>query len=116
MLYRIAAIAIAGAIFVVCLQFTQVLFFAWAFDDFVKDEVKFAPLRDTKKERLIGHIREKAQGNGLTLDPQLVHYQKYFDSATGIRTLAVDVDYTAPVDLFYLTYPMKRRLHASTNY
>lgn len=117
MLKRIFVVIIIGVLFFVLLQFAGVFFYAWQFDDFTRDEVKYAPLRDAStKEHFVLHLIEQAHFYGLDIDPEDIGYQKNRDADSGITTLAVDVNYTVPVDLYYFKLPLKRHLHAVTRY
>jgi hypothetical protein len=117
MLKRIFVCILIAAIFFVAVQFASVFFYAFAFDDFVKDEVKFAPVREQDtKAHLVEHIAEQAKYYGQTLDPHDIQIDRHTDLDSGITTLSVDVDYIAPVDLYYFTARVHRHLHAATSY
>jgi hypothetical protein len=115
MLKRILVFVLAAATFFVALQFTSVLFYAWAFDDFTRDEVKFAPIREgVSKEYLIQRIKQQAQLYGFNVGDKDIRVEKNTDSS--ITVLAVDVTYSTSVDLFYFTYPFRRHVRTSTRY
>jgi hypothetical protein len=117
MIKRIFVFVLIGAMFFVAVQFISVFFYAWEFDDFVADEVKFAPIReDDSKEHLVEHIKRQAQFYGLNVNEKAINVDKRTDTDSGITTLAVDVTYTTPVDLFYFTYQLRRHIHTATMY
>src|SRR6266852_6062290 len=69
MVRRIFVFVVIGAFFFVGMQFLSVYFYAWEFDDFTRDELKFAPTReDDSKEHLVEHIKQEAQFYGLSLN------------------------------------------------
>jgi len=115
MLKRVFVFVLIGALFFVGLQFASVYFYAWEFDDFVRDELKFAVMREPDTEQhLVDHIRGQAQFYGLTTDQKNIRIQKHKDPKSGLTFLAADVKYSTPVDLFYFTYQLHRHVHAST--
>ena len=117
MLKRIFVFVIIGAAFFVSVQFISVYFSAWQFDDFVKDAVRFAPIRESDaKSHLVEHIAEQARSYGVVLDPKEVQVDKRMDANSGVTTLSVDLTYSIPVDLYYFTYQIRRYLHATTRY
>jgi hypothetical protein len=117
MLKRIFVFVLLGAMFFVGMQFISVFFYAWEFDDFVRDELKFAPAReDDSKEHLVEHITEQARYYGLTLNQRDLIVGKATDTDSGVTTLSADVTYTTPVDLYYLTYQLRRHIHATASY
>jgi hypothetical protein len=107
-----------GALFYVGLQYVPVYFYALEFDDFVKDQVKYAPARKTTETtQLLQLIADEAKRDRMVLDPKRdIKVLKARDAARGVRTLAVDVDYMIPVDLYYFTHPVKFHVHAETVY
>jgi hypothetical protein len=117
MLKRIFVFVLMGAMFFVAMQFLSVYFYAWEFDDFVSDELKFAMAReDDSKEHLVEHIKEQAQYYGLAVKDKDVAIDKSTGKDSGITTVTADVTYTTPVDLYYLTYQLRRHIHASVMY
>ena len=115
MVKRLLVFTLMAAAFFVGAQFMCVYFYVFEFDDFVKDEVKFAPIREMDtKEHLVEHITRQAMFYSLTIDDIKVHRNTDIDS--GLTTLAVDLNYTAAVDLYYTTPLLHRQLHASTIY
>lgn len=117
MLKRIFVLVVIAAFFFVVIQFASVFFYAWQFDDFANDEVKYAPLRETTtKEHFVSHLIEQGHFYGLDIDPGGIAVEKNRDGDSGITTLAVDVNYTVPVDLYYFTFPLKRHFHTVTRY
>ena len=99
-------------------QFATVYFYVWEFQDFVNDEVKFAPTRESVHEdHLIWHIADMARYCKVELDPKQIRIRK---TATipGMTwtTLAVDVTYSAPVDLSLYTHPLHFHTKASIVY
>src|SRR5260370_40974608 len=97
---RIFVFVMIGALFFVGMQFISVYFYAWEFDDFTRDELKFAPTReDDSKEHLVEHIKQEGQFYGLSLNEKDIIINKRTDQDSGITTLSADVTYTNPVDL-----------------
>jgi len=93
-------------------QCAPIYFAAWEFDDFIKDEVRFAPLRESVQEdHLRAHILEVAKHYKLQLDPKEIEITKT-TTIPGMswKTLSVDVTYSAPVDLNLF----QRQLHFHT--
>ena len=83
-------------------KYAQMYFYVAAFDDFVKDEVKFAPTREsTDKEHLNEHITDAAEQYGMHLDTKGINIEKQHFESEGsyIDTLRVDVSYSAELDL-----------------
>ena len=117
MLKRIFVLVLFGALLFVAIQFAAVFFYAWEFDDFVKDEVKFSPMRESaEKAHLVEHIITQGQNYSLAIDPKDIMVQNHTDTNSGITTLKVSVKYTTPVDLYYFKYPLKRNVLAATSY
>jgi hypothetical protein len=117
MLKRIFVFVLIGALFVVGVQFASVIFYLWQFDDFVNDEVKFVSVRENdSKEHLVEHIMEQARAYHLDLDPKDIRVEKHSDLDLGITTLSVDLNCSAPVDLYYFTSQVRRHVHATTTY
>ncbi len=117
MLKRILGFVFITWMFFVGVQFVSVYFYAWEFDDFTRDEVKFSPAREEdSREHLVDHIKQAAQYYGLELKDKDIVIQKSTDIGSGITRLAVDVTYTTPVDLYYFTYQLRRHIHAATMY
>jgi hypothetical protein len=52
----------------------------------------------------------------LTTDRKNIRVETHPDSTSGLTFLAVDVNYSTPVDLYYSTYQLRRHVHASTMY
>jgi len=78
-------------------------------DDFVRDELKFAMMRERQTEDgLVDHIIAQAQFYGLTTDRKNIRVETHPDSKSGLTFLAVDVNYSTPVDLYYSTYQLRR--------
>ena len=117
MLKRILLFVVIGALFFIAIQFASVFFYAWEFEDFVRDEVKYTPTRESDaNDHLVEHIVEEGHFYSLELAPSDVTVQKSTDSHSGITTLEVDASYTSPVDLYYFTYPIRRVVRAVTKY
>jgi len=117
MLKRILVFVLIGAVFFVGLQFASVFFYFGLFDDFVNDEVKFASIRENdSREHLAEHIMGQAQSYHLDLDPKDIRIDKRTDPASGLTTLSVDLNYSAPVDLYYFTSQIRRHLHTARTY
>jgi hypothetical protein len=101
MLKRIFIFVLLGAMFFVGMQFLSVFFYAWEFEDFIKDELKFAVVReDDSKEHLTEHIKQQAQYYGLNINAKNILVEKSTDIDSGITTLSADVAYATPVNLF----------------
>src|SRR5712691_9362600 len=99
MVKRIFVFVMMGAMFFVGMQFISVFFYAWEFDDFVRDEVKFAPIReDDSKEHLVEHIKRQVQFYGLDVNERAINVDKRTDTDSGITTLTMDDIYSALVD------------------
>jgi hypothetical protein len=99
-------------------QFATVYFYVWEFQDLVKDEVKFAPARESASEdHLASHIVEMAQYYNIKLDPKGIKIKKKV-TIPGMTwtTLAVDVTYSAPVDLTFYKQPLHFHTAASVVY
>jgi hypothetical protein len=117
MLKRILVLVLIGALPFVAVQFASVFFYAWAFEDFVKDEVKFTPMREpAERVHLVEHILTQAQPYRLAVDPGNVAVERHTDRTSGITTLQVNVSYISSVDLYYFTYHLRRNLLAKTTY
>jgi hypothetical protein len=117
MLKRIFIIVVLTGLFFVAMQFVSVFFYAWEFDDFVRDELRFAPAREHEsKEHLAEHIKEEAQYYGLSLKDKDIVIHNATDTHSGITTLSADVSYTTPVDLYYFSYELQRHVHATAMY
>ncbi len=112
---RLLVFTLMAAAFFVGVQFVCVYFYVYEFDDFVKDEVKFAPIREKDtKEHLVDHITRQAMIYSLAVDK--VKVRRNTDGESGLTTLAIDLNYTASVDLYYTSFLIHRSLHASTTY
>jgi len=91
----------------------QLYFYASEFDDFIKDEVKFAPTREsTEEDHLRTHISEAALQYGMTLNPRDIRIEKTRDSQQITNKLEVNVAYTGNLDLHYKQYPVHFRTNA----
>jgi hypothetical protein len=105
------------AAFYVGVQFASVLFYAWEFEDFAADEVKYAPFRENDTtEHLTEHLRQQAQFYGLNLNNKDVVVKRHTDEGSGVTIISVDLQYASPVDLYYFSYQLRRHVHASTMY
>ena len=105
------------AAFYVGVQFASVLFYAWEFEDFAADEVKYAPIRENDTtEHLTEHLRQQAQFYGLNLNNKDVVVKRHTDEGSGVTIISVDLQYASPVDLYYFSYQLRRHVHASTMY
>jgi hypothetical protein len=117
MLRRVVVFVLGGNIFFAALQFTSVFFYAWSFDDFTRNEVKSAPIReDDSKEYLIQRIKERAQFYGFNIGDKDIRVEKNTNNNSSMKVLAVDVTYTTSVDLLYFTYQLRRHVRSSTTY
>ena len=117
MLKRIFLFVVIGSLFFVGIQFASVFFYAWEFEDFVKDEVKYAPTRESDEtQHLVEHILEQGHFYELEIEPGDITVRKHTDPGSGITTLEVDAGYGSPVDLYYFTYRIRRTVGAVTMY
>jgi hypothetical protein len=114
---RLLILVFLGCLLYVALQYVPLFFYALEFDDFVRDEVKFAPLRETDdKEHIMQHILDEARFYRMILDKNDIKVTKTRDSSRGINFLTADVEYRMPVDLYYFTHEVRFHLHTSTAY
>jgi hypothetical protein len=114
---RILIWVLLGGASYVGMQYIPVLFYAWEFNDFVRDEVRFAPLRETTEQaHLQDHILEQAKRYRLIIDRRNVRVTKTRDPHRGIEILAVEIDYRAPVDLYYMVHEVPFHIRASVFY
>src|SRR5437588_12571656 len=117
MLRRLLLFVFLGAAFFIAIQFIPAYFYASEFDDFVKDEVKFAPTREsTDREHLIQHITDASVHYGVKIEPKGITIKKTENFATNLQTLTVSVVYSIPVDLYYFTEQLRRHVDASISY
>jgi hypothetical protein len=116
---RILVWVILGGVLFAATQYIPLFFYSLEFNDFVKDEVKFAPARETTEPaHLKQHISEEAKNNRMIIeDPKRdIRVVRRRDFVRGARILTVDVSYIMPVDLFYFTHKVKLQVHAETAY
>jgi hypothetical protein len=100
-------------------RIAAVYFYVTEFQDFVKQEVKFAPVRNnTDETRLFEHIRDAARFYNLEIDPANdIKIQKTVTiPGMHLTTLGVDVKYTALVDLNVIKRPLHFHTAASATY
>jgi hypothetical protein len=117
MVKRLLIWVLLGAGFFVAIQYIPAYFYASEFDDFVKDEVKFAPTREsTDKEHLTEHITEMSTRYGVRIDPKGIIIKKTENTASNFETLSISVTYSIPVDLYYFTHQLHRQVNASISY
>ena len=117
MLRRVLLFVFLGALFIAAIQFIPAYFYASEFDDFVKDEVKFAPTREsTQREHLVEHILAEAMYYGVDVNPKDIVIKKTKSADSNFEKLTVSVPYTISVDLYYFTHRMHRQVDASTGY
>ncbi|HYR44493.1 MAG TPA: hypothetical protein VER98_15800 [Terriglobia bacterium] len=117
MVKRLLIWVLFGAGFFVAIQYLPAYFYASEFDDFVKDEMKFAPTREsTDKEHLTAHITDASAHYGVHIDPKGITVTKTYNADSNLRTLTVSVAYTIPVDLYYFTPQLRRQVTASVSY
>ena len=84
----------------------------------VKDEVKFAPARESAGvDHLITHIVDMARYYNIEVDPREIKINKTI-TIPGMTwtTLAVDMTYSAPVDLSLYRQPLHFHTTASVVY
>lgn len=97
----------------------SVYFYAEEFQDFVNDQVKFAPFRqNTDEVRLSEQIRDAARYYNLRIDRPgdiKIHKTQTIPGMTW-TTLGVDVRYTALVDLSLFKQPVHFHTAASVAY
>jgi hypothetical protein len=117
MLRRLLIWVSFGAAFFIAIQFLPTYFYASEFDDFVKDEVKFAPRRErTDREHLTDHITAASVHYGVKIDPKGITVSKSKNLDSNLQTLTVSVAYSIPVDLYYFTHQLHRHVDASVLY
>jgi hypothetical protein len=117
MLRRLLIWVLFGAAFFVAIQFLPAYFYASEFDDFVKDEVKFAPTREsTDREHLVQHITDAAGHYGVQIEPRGISVRKTPNTDSNLETLTVSVAYSIPVDLYYYAPSLHRHVEASVSY
>ena len=100
-------------------RIASVYFYVTEFQDFVKQEVKFAPFRQgTDETRIYEHIRDAAQFYNLQIDPSRDITIRKSATIPGMQwtTLGVDVNYTALVDLNVIKHPLHFHTAASVAY
>jgi len=115
MIKRLLLWILLGAGFFVVIQFIPAFFYASEFDDFVKDEVKFAPTREsTEQDHLVEHITGMSLRYGVNIDPKGITVTKTQNS--DYRTLSVSVAYSIPIDLYYFTHQLRRQVNATISY
>jgi len=105
---------IAGTFFYVALQYLPGLFYARQFDDFVRDEVRFAPVRE--KSQLVQHIIEGAHDCHIEVDQHQIQIVKTRDMPHGVNTLTVDVAYQVPIHIFGWTRELPRSIEGTVKY
>lgn len=99
-------------------QFATVYFYVSEFQEFIKDQVKFAPLRESADEtHLRTTILDGARYYNVKIDPDEIKIQKTL-TIPGMTwsTLGVDVSYTALVDLSLFKQPLRFHTAASVAY
>ncbi len=100
-------------------RIAAVYFYVTEFQDFVKQEVKFAPFRKgTDETRLFEDIRDAARFYNLQIDPAKDIKIRKTTTIPGMTwtTLGVDVKYTALVDLNLYKHPLHFHTAASVAY
>lgn len=112
----ILALAI-GTLLCVAAQILSGLFYAWRFEDLVRDEVRFAPVREkTEKSHLVDHIVEAARDCHIELDQHNVQVVRTRDIQRAVNTLTIDVAYSVPVRIFTVTHELQRHIESSVTY
>jgi hypothetical protein len=105
---------IVVAVFYGGVQYAQMYFYATAFDDFVKTEVKFAPTNDSAdKDHLTEHILDASQDYGVDVAEQDIKINKVHNKEQNFDTLTVDVQYSAPV--YLKIYTQQVQFHTTTS-
>ena len=96
-----------------------VYFYVSEFQNFVQDEVAFAPFREASDEtHIFEHIRDAARYYNIRIDqPTDIKIRKTV-TIPGMTwtTLGVDVNYTALVDLSVFKHPVHFHTKASVQY
>jgi hypothetical protein len=117
MIKRLLIWVLVGAVFFVAIQFIPPYFYASEFDDFVKDEVKFAPTREsTDEDHLTEHITEMSTRYGVQIEPNGIIVKKTENTDSNYETLSVSVAYSIPIDLYYFTHQLHRQVNATISY
>src|SRR6516162_3946304 len=96
-------------------KFATVYFYVSEFQNFVRDEVKFAPFRERADEKhLLLNILDAARYYNIEVDPNEIKIHKTV-TIPGMTwsTLGVDVSYTALVDLSLFKQPLRFHTAAS---
>jgi len=97
-------------------KYAQMYFYVAAFDDFVRDEVRFAPARKTTdKDHLTAHLMDAAGEYGVQLDPHNIQITSR-QQQPNIQTLTVDVSYSAELDLRFYRPEIQFHSQASIYY
>jgi hypothetical protein len=117
MIRRILIWTLLVAAFFVAIQFIPAYFYASEFEDFVKDEVKFAPTREsTDRDHLVEHIMEASNQYGVQVNPKDIFVKKTENTDSNYETLSVSVAYSIPVDLYYFTHQLHFQVNTSISY
>lgn len=99
------------------MQYAQLYFYASAFDDFIRDEVKFAPTREsTDEDHLRNHILNASQQYGMSVEPKGIRVTKARDPDHQLQTLQVDVTYSALLNLSLFKRQLNFRTNANVSY
>jgi hypothetical protein len=115
MLRRLLLFVFLAAVFIAAIQFIPAYFYASEFDDFVKDELKFTPSRESpQREHLVDHILQSAMHYGVEVNREDIVVKK--SKGGEYQKLTVSVSYSMPVDLYYFTWRLHRQVNASTAY
>ena len=106
------------ASFYILAQCATVYFYVSAFEDFVRDQVKFAPFRHGVDENnLFVNIVDAARYYNLEVDPQQIKIRKTTRiPGMSWTTLGVDVTYTASLDLSLFKRPLHFHTSATVAY
>ena len=116
-LTKLAVWALLIAAFYAGLQYAQLYFYASAFDDFIRDEVKFAPTREsTDEDHLRTHILDASQQYGMTVEPKDIRVTKTRDPDHQLQMLDVEVTYSAPLDFSLFKRQLNFRTDATVSY
>ena len=99
------------------MQYAQIYFYASAFDDYIRDEVRFAPARDTANEDYLkSHILSASKQYGMDVDFKGIRVKKTENYQQQLETLEVSVSYSAPLDLNLFKKQLRFTTDANVTY
>jgi len=94
LIFGIGIILVAG---LVCVKVIPPYFSNYEFEDSIKNEATQATYSTRSEDDIREAIIKEARGYDIALTPKQVHVSRAGGYGTG--TLAIDVDYTVPVEL-----------------